>query len=114
MEIEARHLESVRSILAKYPYTFYAFGSKGLVNCKRFSDLDLTFSDLIPMNIQAHIEEDFSESDWLFTIDLVDFNLCDPDFQELIRKDWERIAGPKLERGRFDYYFPSDGLLRIA
>ena len=73
---------------SKYPYQFYAFGSRVKGTQKPLSDLDLCFKEDIPINVQAHIEEDFEESDLPFTIDLIDFNLCDENFQSLIQKDY--------------------------
>ena len=87
IQIEQRHLEIVNTVLSKYPYDFYAFGSRAKGSPKRFSDLDLCFFDHIPWNIQAHIEEDFEESDLPYKVDLVDWNICDETFQNLIKKD---------------------------
>lgn len=85
--IEQRHWEIVKSILGKYPYKFYAFGSRVKGNPRRFSDLDICFFENIPWNVQAHIEEDFDESDLPYKIDLIDWNACDENFQTLIKKD---------------------------
>lgn len=63
LNMEKKHWSIVKGILAKYPYAFYAFGSRTTPNTKRFSDLDLCFFENIPLNIQAHIDEDFEESD---------------------------------------------------
>ena len=87
LTIEPRHWEIVKTILKKYPYTFYAFGSRTKSNPKRFSDLDLCFVDNIPWNIRAHIEEDFDDSNLPYKVDLVDWNRCDENFQKLIKTD---------------------------
>lgn len=85
--MEERHLKIVQDILRKYPYTFYAFGSRVKGTQKRLSDLDLCFIDSIPGNIQAHIDEDFENSDLPFKVDMVDWNLITPEFKERIQKD---------------------------
>jgi len=86
-----KHLDIVKNILTKYPYTFYAFGSRVKGNPKKLSDLDLCFIEKIPGNIQAHIDEDFEESDLPYKVDIVDWDMCDKNFQNLIRKDLRLI-----------------------
>lgn len=90
--MENRHWEIVKTILSKYPYTFYAFGSRAKGNPKRFSDLDLCFFENIPWNIRSHINEDFEESLLPFTVDLVDWNSCNEDFQNAIKPNLVRIS----------------------
>ncbi|MCX7338240.1 MAG: nucleotidyltransferase domain-containing protein [Alphaproteobacteria bacterium] len=87
LSLEPRHLKITQDILAKYPYTFYAFGSRARGNPKRFSDLDLCFLEDIPYNIRSHIEEDFEESDLPYKVDCVHFFSCDETFREIIQKD---------------------------
>lgn len=85
--IEQRHWKIVEEILSKYPYTFYAFGSRTKGTQKRLSDLDLCFKEPIPFNVQGHIEEDFQESDLPFKVDVLDWRLMAPEFQEIIGKN---------------------------
>jgi predicted nucleotidyltransferase len=77
----------VRDILDKYPYTFYAFGSRVKGNSKRFSDLDICFYEQIPINVLSHLDEDFEESDLPFKVDIVDGLACNENFRALIQKD---------------------------
>jgi len=85
--MEKKHWKIVQSILSQYPYTFYAFGSRVKGTEKRFSELDLCFMEPIPGNVQAHIDEDFEESDLPFKVDIMNWNLIAPDFKKLIKKD---------------------------
>ncbi|MBI2707983.1 MAG: nucleotidyltransferase domain-containing protein [Proteobacteria bacterium] len=85
--MEERHWKIVQDILNKYPYTFYAFGSRVKGTHKQFSDLDLCFKESIPLNVQGHINEDFEESNLPFKVDVLDWNLITPKFQEIIKKD---------------------------
>jgi predicted nucleotidyltransferase len=85
--MEPRHLEIVKLILKKYPYTFYAFGSRVRGTQKRLSDLDICFVDDIPGNILSHIREDFEESNLPFTVDFVNLNSCDKNFRERIEQN---------------------------
>lgn len=87
IHMEQKHWEIVKEILNKYPYNFYAFGSRVTGTEKRLSDLDICFMDNISGNILAHIREDFEESNLPFTVDLVDWNRCDEVFRSRIKPD---------------------------
>lgn len=87
LHIEPHHLSIVLNILKKYPFTFYAFGSRVKGNPKKFSDLDLCFIENIPNNMQSHIDEDFDESDLPYKVDVINWNTCDESFKDIIRGD---------------------------
>lgn len=87
MHIEPRHELIVLQILKKYPFTFYAFGSRAKGKPKKFSDLDLCFIENIPGNVLSHIDEDFEESDLPYKVDVINWNSCDESFKNLIRGD---------------------------
>jgi len=93
LQIEARHLEIINSILSKYPYTFYAYGSRVKGKAKKYSDLDLCYREEIPWNVLSHIQEDLEESDLPFKVDLVFWELMGSEFQELIKDDLVPIKG---------------------
>jgi hypothetical protein len=97
IHMEERDRKIVMDILAKYPYTFCAFGSRVHGNPWKFSDLDLCFFEAIPVSVLSQLKEDFEES-WLpYKVDLVDWNMCDKDFQSVITKDLILIQGnPEL------------------
>ncbi len=88
IHMEERHKKIVADILQKYPYTFYVYGSRAKGTHRPTSDLDICFTDQIPLAIQAHIEEDFELSDLPFHVDLSDYNLMDSSFQDRIKKDF--------------------------
>ena len=85
--MEQHHWRIVQEILKKYPYTFYAYGSRAKGTQRPTSDLDICFMGSIPYAVQAHIEEDFEESDLPFTVEVADFNLMPEDFKRTISKD---------------------------
>ncbi len=87
MIIEERHLKMVQDILKKYPYNFFAFGSRVHGKPRKFSDLDICFFEKVPFSVQSHIDEDFEESYLPFTVDLVDWNLTGDDFKNAIKND---------------------------
>jgi predicted nucleotidyltransferase len=71
IQLENKHQEIIISILVKYPYKFYAYGSRAKAQAKQYSDLDLCFYEEIPLNILSHIQEDLEESDLPFKVDLI-------------------------------------------
>jgi predicted nucleotidyltransferase len=94
IDIEERHKKIIFDILNKHPYHFYAFGSRVKGKAKRFSDLDLCFFDKIPDKVISDLEEQFEESNLPYTVDIVDWNSCDPSFQEIIKKDAISFVNP--------------------
>lgn len=85
--LEQKYWQIVQEILIKYPYKFYAFGSRVKGTAKKFSDLDLCYKESIPLLVIANIEEDFVGSDLPFKVDLIDWHTCSDDFKQLIGKD---------------------------
>jgi predicted nucleotidyltransferase len=94
--LEDRHLKIIQEILSKYPYTFYAFGSRARGNPKQFSDLDLCFVQEIPLKTQIAIESDFEESDLPYKVDLVNWNTMNDDFKKIIEKDLVLLQEHKI------------------
>ena len=87
IQLENKHQAIISSILSKYPYQFYAYGSRAKNQAKKYSDLDLCYREKIPWNVLSHIQEDFEESDLPFKVDLVYWEWMNSEFQELIKKD---------------------------
>lgn len=85
MHIEPRHLKIVMDVLKKYPYTFYAFGSRVHGRPKKFSDLDLCFFEDISDREYMRIESDFEDSDLPYKVDLINWNKCDEAFKKIIK-----------------------------
>lgn len=92
LQIETRHQKIIQQILAKYPYAFYAYGSRAKGTARKLSDLDICFYEEIPWNVLSHIEEDFENSDLPFKVDLVAWKWMNSQFQELIKKDLTPIT----------------------
>ncbi|KLL03702.1 MAG: hypothetical protein MRERV_35c043 [Mycoplasmataceae bacterium RV_VA103A] len=87
LQIETKHWKIIHSILSRYPYKFYAYGSRVKNQAKKYSDLDLCFYEGIPWNVLSHIQEDFEESDLPFKVELVAWKWMSPEFQKLIKPD---------------------------
>ena len=91
MNIEDRHLKIVKTILSQYQFTFYAFGSRVSGNNQFLSDLDICFFEDIQDSLIFKLEEEFEESDLPYKVDLVDWNSCNKEFQDIILKNMHRI-----------------------
>ncbi|MCE8167803.1 MAG: nucleotidyltransferase domain-containing protein [Candidatus Moeniiplasma glomeromycotorum] len=87
LQIENKHRQIINSILSKYPYKFYAYGSRTKNQAKKYSDLDLCFYERIPWNIFSHIQEDLEESELPFKVELVNWQWMNTNFQESIEGD---------------------------
>jgi len=88
IQIEKQDLLILRSILGKYPYKFYAYGSRVKGNAKKFSDLDLCIIDNINYEVLYEIEEALNESDISIHIDMKRWNIdMNEDFRSLIKND---------------------------
>lgn len=71
LQLEERHQQIIHQILNKYPYTFYAYGSRVKGTARKLSDLDLCYQDNISDSIAFQIEEELKESDLPFMVELV-------------------------------------------
>jgi predicted nucleotidyltransferase len=71
LQLENRHQQIVQEIVSKYPYEFYAYGSRVKGTAEKYSDLDLCFQENIPWNILSHIKEELEESNLPFKVDLI-------------------------------------------
>ena len=87
VNVEERHLRILKAILQKYPYRFYAYGSRAKGKNRKYSDLDLCYKDDIPTKVILDIQEELEESDLPFRVDLVFWESMSSGFQKLIEKD---------------------------
>ncbi|CAG8478889.1 5436_t:CDS:10 [Cetraspora pellucida] len=65
---------SARDVFRKqlrYPYRFYAYGSRVKGTARKFSDLDLCYQEEMPWNVYGRVKEDLEESNLPFKVDLV-------------------------------------------
>jgi predicted nucleotidyltransferase len=70
IQLENRHHQMIKDILSKYPYQFYAYGSRVKGNAWKYSDLDLCYFD-IPSQEITKIREEFTKSNLPFFVELV-------------------------------------------
>ena len=87
LQIEPHHYKIVIKILANYPYTFSAYGSRAKGTAHALSDLDLCSLKPIPRKVISNIQEDFRNSNLPYKVDIIDWNRCSADFQACIKDD---------------------------
>jgi len=91
IQLEAKDYQILKQILAKYPYNFYAYGSRVKGTAWKFSDLDLCYQADVPRSVINNIREELEESDLPFIVELVNWKHMRPTFQELVKKDLTEI-----------------------
>jgi len=87
LQIAPQDYQILWQILRKYPYHFYAYGSRIKGTARKYSDLDLCYQEEIPLFILSQIREELEESDLPFIVELVNWKHMRPQFREMISKD---------------------------
>lgn len=85
--METKHQKIIQQILSKYPYKFYAYGSRVKNQAKKYSDLDICYYEEIPWDTFSRLKEDLEKSNLPFKVDLVYWEWMNPEFKELIKDD---------------------------
>jgi predicted nucleotidyltransferase len=70
LQIDYKNYEILKNILSKYPYRFYAYGSRVKGTAKKYSDLDICYYD-IPRKEILDLNQDLKDSDLSFIVELV-------------------------------------------
>jgi type I restriction enzyme S subunit len=87
----------VRDILRKRVpgHEVWAFGSRARGTTKRYADLDLAVisDEPLPLDVLTRLEEDFSESDLPWRVDVVDWATTSEAFRRIIERDKVVLAG---------------------
>ena len=94
LDLEPRHLDEVRRILARHApgVRAWAFGSRAAGKARRFSDLDVALEGEggIALETLSHLRSAFSDSGLPIKVDVVDWNALDPEFRAVI--ETRRVA----------------------
>jgi len=91
LQLVEKHWNIIRQILSKYPYRFYAYGSRVKGTARQFSDLDLCYQEEMPLSALSQIREEFTESNLPFEVELVNWKYMRPRFREIIKEDLVRF-----------------------
>lgn len=84
IHLNPRDAEIIQTILKKYPYQFYAFGSRVGGTHKKFSDLDVCYKDNIPNEVISQINAELEDSDISIVVDLVNWHHMPKEFKKNI------------------------------
>jgi type I restriction enzyme S subunit len=91
LDVSQAHLAIVRAILRKHlpGVPVFAFGSRVKGTARRHSDLDLAVMTQSPLSFGAigALQEDFSESDLPFRVDILDWAATQDSFRHAIEGD---------------------------
>ena len=94
LHLDPEDWQIIKNILNRYPYKFYAFGSRVHGTHKPLSDLDLCFKDTIPLHEITEIRGAFEDSNLAFTVDIVNWNECSDEFKSSIVSDLYELTPP--------------------
>ena len=99
VDILPKHWEIVRDILQKHvpEYEVWAFGSRTKGTAKHYSDLDLVvISDhALSLAVSASLDDDFTESDLPWKVDVVDWATTSEAFRKIITQQRVVVQKPR-------------------
>ncbi len=91
LDVLPAHLDIVRAILRKHVpgVQVFAFGSRINGTARRYSDLDLAVMTQAPLcfGVLGALQEDFSESDLPFRVDILDWAAAHDSFRRVVERD---------------------------
>jgi predicted nucleotidyltransferase len=88
-ELQPEELAILRAVLAIYlpsKTAIWVFGSRATGGARRYSDIDLAFEGIEPLDVDmlGALREALSESDLTIKADVVDLRAADPAFRRII------------------------------
>jgi predicted nucleotidyltransferase len=96
LDLTTEQLEVTRAILRRRVpgVPVWAFGSRVTGKARKYSDLDLAVGSEqpLPLVVLAELENDFSESDLGFRVDVVDWVSASEEFKAAVGEKMELIA----------------------
>jgi predicted nucleotidyltransferase len=98
LALKQDELAIVEKILRRYvpDREVWAFGSRTRPPCKPFSDLDLAIlgSEPLPLGVMVDLKDEFSESDFPYRVDIVDWATTSERFRQIIEQRYVPIQQP--------------------
>jgi predicted nucleotidyltransferase len=90
IDILPTHWEIIHAILQKHlpSHEVWAFGSRARRNARPYSDLDLAIitTTPLPLEVQAALKDDFSESDLPYKVDILDWAATSESFRNIVER----------------------------
>jgi hypothetical protein len=87
LQLDKEDYAILLNVLSKYPYRFYAYGSRSRGYASKYSDLDIICKKKIKARDMVSIREQLEESNITINVDLLDSNSCSHAFLKSIEKD---------------------------
>lgn len=95
--LEKKYKKIIDSLVLRYPFSFYVFGSRAKGADKRYSDLDMCIFEKISLDQWGELKENFANLGLPFAVDLVVWDRLSDEFKGQIRADLIRyIPDPLL------------------
>jgi predicted nucleotidyltransferase len=98
LALKQDELAIVEKILRRYvpDREVWAFGSRTRPPSKPFSDLDLAIlgSEPLPLGVMVDLKDEFSESDFPYRVDIVDWATTSERFRQIIEQRYVPIQQP--------------------
>ena len=91
IELGVEDYNILKEVLERYPYKFYAYGSRVKGEAKRYSDLDIFCKEKMKENDLINLKWDLEDSDITIKVDVIDPGRCSEEFRELIKEDLVEI-----------------------
>jgi len=92
IELDADDYKILMSILSKYSYKFYAYGSRVKDHSRRYSDLDIFCKTKMDSRDMFNLKSDLEDSNITIKVDILDVASCSKKFQETIAEDLVLIS----------------------
>lgn len=91
IDIRPEQWQIVQRILRHHVPQFdvWAFGSRAKWTAKPYSDLDLAVitAEPLPLSVSAGLNDDFSESDLPWKVDVIDWATTGESFRKIVERD---------------------------
>ncbi|MDD5330453.1 MAG: nucleotidyltransferase domain-containing protein [Sulfuricella sp.] len=95
LDLSPEQLRIAREILQRRvpDLPVWAFGSRVTGKARKYSDLDLAVGgeEPLPLAVLAELEHDFSESDLVFRVDIVDWASAGEEFKAAVAGELYRL-----------------------
>ena len=91
IDLDQEDYEILMRVLKKYPYKFYAYGSRVKGKARKYSDLDIYCNEKMEDVDMMNLKWDLEESDITIKVDALDPSVCSEEFRELIKEDLVEI-----------------------
>ena len=87
INLKSEDLNTLSKILKKASIDFYIYGPRAKGSNSEFSDIDICYKEPLAKELKWQPIEELENSDLPFKVDLVDYNKCSEEFQNLIKAD---------------------------